>query len=202
MEDKKRMAGSYEIIQAFHIGDREIVLGEDINAKPEERYMCAYCQQSEIAALYNEVIVSDDYCEAVKLFASRLSKQAEKTRAEVFSPKFQGIDMTPLSSTDCTPISYDDDLHGKIVVIRPDVLRREYQFATRQLKLCIGGFGASPHSRGSACFCIDLCSGKGSRFERRDILGTLEPEQLPQWAKLGLEQYQREQRHAAQKEER
>lgn len=111
MEDKKRMAGSYEIIQAFHIGDREIVLGEDINAKPEERYMCAYCQQSEIAALYNEVIVSDDYCEAVKLFASRLSKQAEKTRAEVFSPKFQGIDMTPLTSTDCTPISYDDDLH-------------------------------------------------------------------------------------------
>ena len=74
MEDKKRMAGSYEIIQAFHIGDREIVLGEDIDAKPEERYMCAYCQQSEIAALYNEVIVSDDYCEAVKLFASRLSK--------------------------------------------------------------------------------------------------------------------------------
>ena len=63
MEDKKRMAGSYEIIQAFHIGDREIVLGEDINAKPEERYMCAYCQQSEIAALYTEVIVSDDYCE-------------------------------------------------------------------------------------------------------------------------------------------
>ena len=54
MEDKKRMAGSYEIIQAFHIGDREIVLGEDINAKPEERYMCAYCQQSEIAALYKK----------------------------------------------------------------------------------------------------------------------------------------------------
>ena len=62
MEDEKRMAGSYEIIQAFRIGDREIVLGEDLNAKPEERYMCAYCQQNEIAALYNEVMVSDDYC--------------------------------------------------------------------------------------------------------------------------------------------
>ena len=161
---------------------------------------CVSGQQSEIAALYNEVIVSDDYCEAVKLFASRLSKQAEETRAEVFSPKFQGIDMTPLSSTDCTPISHDDDLHGKIVVIRPDVLRREYQLATRQLKLCIGGFGASPHSRGSACFCVDLYSGDSSRFERRDILGTLEPEQLPQWAKLGLEQYQRE--HAEKRKER
>ena len=58
--------------------------------------MCAYCQQNEIAALYNEVMVSDDYCEIVKLFAERLSEQAEKTRAEVLKPKFQGIDVTPL----------------------------------------------------------------------------------------------------------
>ena len=200
MEDEKRKAGSYEIIQAFRIGDREIVLGEDLNAKPEERYMCAYCQQNEIAALYNAVMVSDDYCEIVKLFADRLSEQAEKTRAEVLKPKFQGIDMTPLTNKDCTPVTYDDDLNGKVVVIRPGVLRKEYQLATRQLKLCIGGFGASPHSRGSACFCVDLYSGDSSRFERRDILGTLEPEQLPQWAKLGLEQYQRE--HSEKRKER
>lgn len=202
MEDEKRKAGSYEIIQAFHIGDREIVIGEDINAKPEERYMCAYCQQNEIAALYNSVMVSDDYCEIVKLFADRLSEQAEKTRTELSAPKLQGIDVTPLTSKDCTPVSYDDDLHGKIVVIRPGVLRREYQLATRQLKLCIGGFGASPHSRGSACFCVDLYSGKSSRYERRDVLGTLEPERLPQWAKLGLEQYQQEQSEKRKERER
>ena len=47
MEDKKRMAGSYEIIQAFHIGDREIVLGEDINAKPEERFPGLRCGMPE-----------------------------------------------------------------------------------------------------------------------------------------------------------
>lgn len=104
MEDEKRMAGSYEIIQAFRIGDREIVLGEDLNAKPEERYMCAYCQQNEIAALYNEVMVSDNFCEIAKLFADRLSEQAEKTRAEVLKPKFQGIDVTPLTSKDCAPL--------------------------------------------------------------------------------------------------
>ena len=49
-------------------------------------------------------------------------------------------------------------------------------------------------------FCVDLHSGDSSRFERRDILGTLEPEQLPQWAKLGLEQYQRE--HSEKRKER
>ena len=61
--------------------------------------------------------------------------------------------------------------------------------ATRQIKLCVGGFGASPHSRGSACYCVDLYSGKESRFERWDILGTLEPEELPKWAELGLVDY-------------
>ena len=49
----KRMAGDYEIIQSFHIGDQEVVLGENVKAPPEERYMCAYCQQNEIVALYN-----------------------------------------------------------------------------------------------------------------------------------------------------
>ena len=109
---------------------------------------------------------------------------------------------TLLKNAITVTISYDDDLNGKIVVIRPGVLRREYQLATRQLKLCIGGFGASPHSRGSACFCVYLYSGDSSRFERRDILGTLEPEQLPQWAKQGLEQYQREQSEKRKERER
>ena len=75
---------------------------------------------------------------------------------------------------------------GKIVVIKPEVLRREYRRATRQLKLCMGGFGASPHSRGSACYCVDLYTGKESRYERMDVLGTIQPEDLPGWAKHGL----------------
>lgn len=190
MEHEKRMAGSYEIIQAFHIGDKEIVMGEDPSAKAGERYFCAYCLKNEIMALYNEILLSDDFCEIVKLFGARLSEQAEKTRVEVMKPKFQGINTTPLSYEDCTPISYNDDLNGKIVVIRPNVLRREYQMATWQMKLCVGGFGASPHSRGSACYCVDLYSGSESRFERGDILGTLEPDELPAWAKLGLVEYQ------------
>ena len=79
-----------------------------------------------------------------------------------------------------------------------EILRREYQTATHQLKLCIGGFGASPHSRGSACFCIDLYSGKEARYERMDVLGTLEADQLPRWAKHGLQtiRQEREQKKA------
>ena len=149
-------------------------------------------------------MVSGDYCEISKLYGQRLVEQAEKTRAALFRPKFQGIDTRPLTKVDCTPISYDDDLNDRIVVIKPEVLRREYRMATKQIKLCTGGFGASPKSRGSACFCVDLYSGSASRFERQDILGTLKPEQLPQWAAIQLEQYRSEhrQKSAKNREER
>lgn len=189
MSDEKRMAGDYEIIQSVHIGDREIVIGENPENQDGQKYMCAYCTANELFARYDEVLVSDDYPEIVKIYGERVAEQAEKTRVELITPKIQGIPNAALTAKDCTPVSYDDDLNGKVVVIKPEVLRREYRMATRQIKLCVGGFGASPHSRGSACYCVDLYSGKESRFERRDILGTLEPEKLPKWAELGLVDY-------------
>lgn len=189
---EKRMAGDYEIIHAFHIGDKEIVIGENIEADDDARYMCSFCEKNEIMERYEDVIASDDFCEIAKLYADRLSEQAEKTRQATFKPKFQGIDTTPLTDADCTPITADDYIKGKLIVIRQDALRQEYRMSTHQLKICTGGFGSHPHSRGSACFCVDLYSGQHSRFEREDVLGTISEEQLPQWAKLGLEQYRHE----------
>ncbi len=191
---EKRMAGDYEIIHAFHIGDKEIVIGENVNAPGNERYMCAFCEKNEILGLYSDLWVSDDFCEIAKLYADRLSEQAEKTRAALFKPKFQGIDTTPLTKADCSPIFSNDDLNGKIVVIKQEVLRQEYRRATNQIKLCTGGFGASPNSRGSACYCVDLYSRTTSRYERQDVMGTLREDQLPKWAALGLDQYRNEQR--------
>ena len=188
----KRMAGDYEIIHAFHIGDKEIVIGENIEADEDERYMCAFCEKNEIMERYSDLIASDDFCEVAKLYAERLAEQAEITRQVTFTPKFQGIDTTPLTVADCTPITADDYIKGKLIVIKQDALRHEYRMSTHQLKICTGGFGSHAHSRGSACFCVDLYSGEHSRFEREDVLGTIPEEQLPKWAKLGLDRYRHE----------
>lgn len=190
MEDEKRMAGDYEIIPSVQIGDREIVVGENHNAEKGQKYMTAFCERNDLFALHTEVLTSDDYPEIMKLFGERIAAQAEKTRVELFKPRFQGIDLTPITADGCTVITHDDDLNGKVVVIKPEVLRREYRRATNQIKLCEGGFGASPNSRGSACYCTDLYSGNKSRYERRDVLVTLTPERLPGWAKQGYDQYQ------------
>ena len=197
MQEEKRMAGDYEIIQAIHIGDREIVIGENQAEPNGEFYMCAYCQSNGLFAAYTELMVSDEYAEIVKLFGERVTEQAEKTRQAQFKPKFQGIDNRPITASNCTVIDYGDDLHNKVIVLKPDSLRREYRVATQQLLYCTGGFGASPHSRGSACFCVNLYTGESDRYERMDVLGMIPVDQLPQWAKLGLEQYQQKQRNKA-----
>jgi hypothetical protein len=183
MHEEKRMAGDYEIIQAIMIGDKEIVIGEnqaDING---QKYMTAVGEWNDLFEFYDQVLVSDDYPEIVGYFGQRVTEQAKKTRDELFRPNLEGIDNTVITSDDCTAITHDDDLNGRIIVIKPEVLRREYRRATNQIKLCKGGFGASPNSRGSAVYCKDLYTGKESRYERRDVLGTLEPDMLPKWAR-------------------
>lgn len=192
INQEKRMAGDYVIIHALHIGDREIVLGENPAVVGDERYMCAFCQNNGLMANYTEVMVSDDYPELAKLFGERVAEQAEKTRIALNGPKIQGIPNAPITAGGCEVIGHQHDLRGKIVVIKPEVLRPEYRRATCQLHLCNGGFGASPNSRGSACSCTELYSGKTSRFERSDILGVIAPENLPKWAKHYLECIQQE----------
>lgn len=190
MNDEKRMAGDYEILHAITLGDREIVMGENANAEPGQRYMTALGEWNDIFCLYNEVMVSDSYTEIMGLYGKRITEQAEKVRISENAPKIQGIDNTPITADGCTPITHKDDINNKIVVIKPEILRREYRVATHQIKLCVGGFGASPNSRGSACYCVDLYSGKQSRYERQDVLGTLTREQLPGWAEQGLALYE------------
>lgn len=201
-ETGKRMAGDYVIIHALHIGDREIVLGENPAGGRNERYMCALCESNGLFASYTEVMVSDDYPELAKLFGERVAEQAEKTRIALNGPKIQGIPNAPITAEGCEVISYQDDLNGKIVVIKPEVLRPEYRRATSQLQLCTGGFGASPNSRGTACYCTQLYSGKTSCFERSDILGVIAPENLPQWAKHGLECIRQAEKKAKDREGR
>lgn len=202
MNEEKRMAGDYEIITALHIGIKEIVIGDNPNADEGERYMCAYCERNEIFALHHETMVSDDYTEIVQLFGERVAEQARKTREILQTQIPKGADLGLFTAVDCNAISSMDDLHNKVIVIKAEVLRPEYQLGPCQLKLCTGGFGASPNSRGSACFCTDLHNGEHSRFERQDVLGTIDRKNLPNWAKEQLSFIEQLRKQSHKKEER
>ena len=188
----KRMAGPYEVFQAISAGPLEIVMGENPGAEPGERYMCAFCQRNDLFDSYGKMMVSDDYVEILQLFGQRIAEEAEKLHdAVTLSPNLK-IDDGPVTGEGLNIITSDDDLNGKVILIKPEVFKREYQHATHQYQLCVGGFGASPNSRGSAVYCKNLFSGETNRYERRDVLAIVEREQMPDWAKAGLKRAEKE----------
>lgn len=196
--NEARKAGSYTILHAIHIGDRELIVGHDPEHKHGQFYMTAFCERNALFERFDNILVGGDYAEIMELFAERLLTQAQAVREQLEIEK--AMDSSVYDKAGCTKegirlVSYEDNLNCKVVVIRPEVLRHEYRTATRQLYLCIGGFGASPHSRGSACYMTNLYNGKTSRFERMDVLAIMDREALPRWAADGLKKYE----HAAER---
>ena len=187
--EEKRMAGNYEVTTAFEIGTKEIIIGEDKTAAPDERFVVANYENNGIFERYVDALVGGDYAEIVKIFAERVKNEAEK----VIDEKSKiSVDMTPITKDGCQVLKADDSIKNKVVVIRADVFKPEYQISTKQLQLCTGGFGAEPNSRGSACFCTNIYSGKESRFERSDVRRIIEKDDLPDWAKERLDDVQRD----------
>lgn len=184
MKVDDRKAGDYIIRNALQIGGREVVIGENAAAEPGQRYMTAYCQMFDVFAKYDEVLVSDDYAEIVQIFGERIAECAKQVQRQNADFK---VDKTPIDMGKCDSVTVDTELEGRIIVIKADVFRPEYAMSVNQIQLCTGGFGARPNSRGSACYCRNLYSGKESRFERRDVLGILKPENMPDWAKQNAE---------------
>lgn len=189
-----RKAGSYTILHAIHIGERELVVGYDPENKHGNIYMTAFCERNDLFERFDHVLVGGDYAEIMELFGERLRAQAQTIRELMETEK--AVDIRVYDKSGCSKegirlVSYEDDLNQKVVIIKPEVLLHEYRTATRQLYLCTGGFGASPHSRGTACYMTNLYSGKTSRFERMDVLAVMDKEALPQWAADGLKKYEK-----------
>ena len=70
MSAEKRMAGTYEVIHAFEIGKKEIIIGRDDNASPDERFVVANYENNGIFERYVDALVSNDYAEISKIFAT------------------------------------------------------------------------------------------------------------------------------------
>lgn len=188
-QPEKRMAETYEITQAVHIGDKEVVMGlDETNAMP---YFCAFYTSNEICGSYSDCMISDDYVEIVELFAGRVKEQCEKVRSE--QEKIT-VPREPITKDMCLPLAFDTSLVGKVAVIRVDALRPEYRSAPDQLVYVTGGHGALSKARGNACFCKNLYSGKTNRWDRRDIQGEIKPECLPDWARVQAEKIQKKEK--------
>ena len=185
--DEKRMVGDYTVINSMYIGHREIILGENPKAASGEKYVCCYAERVLFYEQYLEAQVSDDFAEIVKLYGERVTQAADEIMKETEKVTSEIGMNDEITAKDCKPISQDDAIEDKVIVIRGNVLRPEFRHASHQLMLCTGGFGAQKNARGRTCYCISLYSGKQTSFYRGDVLGVMDKRALPEWAKIGLQ---------------
>lgn len=171
---KAEMVSDYQIIHSFYVGERKVIVGEDKNA--EYRYFCGYYEINDIFARAVDCRMSNDYLEIMQIYCDRTKEQVE-----LFSSKqIEGAEL--VISDMCNPCKNDTDLTNKIVVLKPETLRREYQNGNHQLFYVTGGNGAKPNSRGTKVFGYYLDGGKETYIRRYEIMGTIEAEKLPEWA--------------------
>jgi hypothetical protein len=186
-DNEKRMIADtgYEVKQAIHLGDREILLAENMNEPEGSFYMKAEYTNNGLIGQYDHIIYSSTYLAIMEEFVGSVARQITSLRNEIinYAPM-------PIIADKCYPHDYGEDLNGKVVAIKADVLRPEYRRADMQMVLVDGGSGARGDARGSAVFCQRLCDGKHTRFERYDVLGVIK--ELPDWAQERLAAIQAE----------
>lgn len=199
--DEARKIGLYTVIYEMEIGHKCIAVGKDVNAKENERYLCCYVESNLIFERYENALVSDDYAEIMRVFGERIHDAAEEIIAEHEQAEKRVGDISEILTNKCDKITDADCIENKVVVIRGDALRPEYKYSINQLMLCTGGFGSQAFSRGRTCYCINLYTGEKTSYYRSDILGTIQPKNLPEWAKHGFEKA-KEIQHKKQEYER
>ena len=178
MATEKRMIENFTVLQSLSLGDRELVLG--VNKDAALPYMTCYCSGSGSPAWPTEVAASKDYLEALEVFADRIKHQIREVRSELGRFPY---DMDPFSAEDCLPLDWDSGVLGKVLVLRPESLRPEYQHGAYQLIHAQAGSGR----RGSPVFGTFLATGDKGRWKRADVLGEIRPERLPRWARRRLD---------------
>ena len=86
----------------------------------------------------------------------------------------------------CAHGMYDEDVKGKVLVMKPSTLKEECWSQENQLWLATGGFGCDPKGRGRAIFATCLSDGEQTRWNREDFAGVLDERYLPEWAQEKL----------------
>jgi hypothetical protein len=186
---EKRMVGDtgYEVKKAFSLGGREFIIAENEKDLNGQFYMKAECSDFGFIREYSRIIYSDNYLAIMEEFIGSLDRQVMSLREKITAMNY---DPHPITAADCHPYDYRQNIIGKVIAIKAEVLNPEYRRGDFQLVLINGGNGSRGNAQGNGVFCFHLNSGEYARFERCDVLGEIKV--LPDWAKERLTALQTE----------
>jgi hypothetical protein len=186
--EKRMVAGTgYEVIHEITMGDREVIIAEDMTAHNSQYYMKAEYRENGIIGEYSNIIYDSDYNNIMQEFLESLYKQLSSVKEDIGFCDFQPDIIKP---DHCYPHDYSQDLTDKVVVVKASALRPEYRRGDNQLVYITHGGGAKANPRSTGIFCYHLNDGTTARYERHQVQGIIK--HLPFWAKEQLDFFQNE----------
>jgi len=190
--EKRTVAGTgYEVIHEITMGDREVIIAEDMTAHNSQYYMKAEYRENGIIGEYSNIIYDSDYNNIMQEFLESLYKQLSSVKEDIGFCDFQPDIIKP---DHCHPHDYNQDLTDKVVAVKASALRPEYRRGDNQLVYITHGGGAKANPRSTSIFCYHLNDGTTARYERHQVQGIIK--NLPFWAKEQLDFYQNERKPA------
>jgi hypothetical protein len=82
------------------------------------------------------------------------------------------------------------DFAGKLLIVRDTALNEANRTPENQLFFATHGNGCTPGAIGRSVFGHFLSDGESAAFDRSDILGIMDEEQMPEWAAVKLHDMQ------------
>ena len=181
----------YTVIHSFFVGEKNVIVAE--NLKADYRYVCAYLEENELFSRFTDCALSNDYLEVMTLYCDRAKEQVTKCKEQSIG------DRTEITPEMCRALRDGETYKGKVVAMKTDALRREYGNAENQLFYADGGNGVNPKGLGTKIFGYNLATKAHHYIRSYDVLGVVDKDNLPEWAKPKLAEIKKEIRN---KEER
>lgn len=180
MNYKTFMVEGYEILHSFRIGNDILVLGRNKNAPKGERYIASYIENTGGIYLFSAFTpyTSDSYLEAVNEYSIELRSMVVNMQISVDDAD---IIIEPIQPEECYKNDYTESILGKIIAIKRDHFRPEYETADFQICLVTGGVGAQAFAKGGKVECLNIYYGTLKEYRREDIQGVIKPECMPFW---------------------
>lgn len=185
--NEKRMVADtgYAVMHSISLGDREILVAENMDATDGQVYMKAEYSEVGIIGQYDRVVYSASYLTVMERYAESVYRQIAELRDNIENSDFQA---KPITAEQCYPNDYGQDITGEVVAIKASELRPEFRRGDAQLVFVTHGNGARGNSHGTGVFCYHLSDGTNARYDRHQVLGKIK--ELPVWAKERLDFYQ------------
>ena len=199
-KEKEIICEHYEVVSSMWIGGKRMILAVSTKKSEPHPYLKCIYTENELFGRYESAIASDSYPEAVKLYADDI--KAEAVQLELSQREMGEAALPCYNGEEVRPVYFTDNLIGKVVAIDERYLSVGYKDRGHQLFYVVGGSGAYPSSRGEACFCYELYSGKKERIERYEITGYLKEDELPHFAKKTLDTVKEKIRKEKERDER